>query len=86
MIVVHWSAPPLEDQNGPITSYCLRYSSIEPFAGPGGELTVNVTSSMVMIDELEEYVQYSFVIAAKTLQGIGPFSQPVNATTYQDGM
>ncbi len=84
-IVVSWEPPSLEDQNGVITSYRLNYSSEKEFAN-GGSLDVSSSSTMMVVSGLEEFVTYSFVVAAETSEGIGNFSDPVNATTFQDGM
>ena len=86
-ILVSWTPPPLEDQNGILVSYRLNYSSDEAFAGPDKAFTVNATETTLLVDELEEFVMYSFVVAAETSAGIGPYSDPaVTATTFQDGM
>ena len=85
-ILVSWSPPPLEEQNGVLISYCLNYSSDEAFAGPGRAYTVNATNTTMLLDGLEEFVDYSFVVAAKTSAGIGPYNDPaVTTTTFQDG-
>ena len=48
---------------------------------------MNATETTLLVNELEEFVTYSFVVAAETSAGIGPYSDPaVTATTFQDGM
>ena len=85
-ILVSWSPPPLENQNGIIILYHLNYSSDEAFAGPDGNFIVNATRTTMLVNGLEEFVTYSFTVAAETSAGIGPYSDPaVNATTFQDG-
>ena len=48
---------------------------------------MDATKTTLLVDELEEFVTYRFVVAAVTSAGIGPYSDPaVTATTFQDGM
>ncbi len=84
-VLVSWEPPPLRDQNGVITSYRLNFTSDEEFAS-GGSLDVNTTpDTMMVVDGLEEFVKYDFVVAAVTSEGTGPFSGATNATTLQAG-
>ncbi len=83
-ITVSWEPPSLEDRNGYIILYRLNYSSEEKFAS-GGSLDVSASNTMMVVIDLEEFIRYSFFVAAETSKGIGPFSDPVNATTFQDG-
>ena len=86
-ILVSWSPPPLDDENGILISYHLNYSSDEAFAGPIRTFTVNATVMTKLVDGLEEFVTYSFVVAAETSAGIGPYNDPaITTTTFQDGM
>ncbi len=70
------------DQNGVITSYRLNFTSDEEFAS-GGSRDVNAPDTMMVVDGLEEFVKYNFVVAAVTSEGIGPYSDNVTATTLQ---
>ena len=40
----------------------------------------------VMLEDLQEFVEYSVRVRASNEDGYGPFSSPVVATTYQDGL
>ncbi len=83
-VLVSWEPPPRRNQNGNITSYRLNFTSDEEFAN-GGSLDVNTLDTMIVIDGLEAFVEYDFVVAAVTSEGIGPFSGATNATTLQAG-
>ena len=39
----------------------------------------------VVLEGLQEYVQYTVQVRASNEDGYGPFSTPVSATTFQDG-
>ena len=71
---VSWQ-PPLEiDLNGPITGYVIQYTRV----GSSDMMSVNVTSGTTQtISGLAAYVNYSVTVAAMTLNGTGPFSNPV---------
>ncbi len=84
-VLVSWEPPPRRDRNGNITSYRLNFTSDEEFA-TGGSLDVNALDTMMVIDGLEAFVKYDFVVAAVTSEGIGSFSAATTATTLQAGM
>ena len=66
--------PPLEiDHNGPITGYIINYTRV----GSDITMSVNVTSGTThTISGLVAYVNYSLTVAAMTVNGTGPFSDP----------
>ena len=45
---------------------------------------INVTTLSYTVTGLEEYNNYSFVIAAATEKGLGPYSTAYNFTTDED--
>ena len=48
---------------------------------------MDAANTALLVNELEEFVTYSFVVATETSAGIGPYSDTtVTATTFQDGM
>ena len=79
-ITLSYMAPPAIDQNGIITNYTIVYfgidrdSAIRTITIPPDQFSVNITG-------LEEDTTYSFRIAANTIVGRGPFTQPVIAST-----
>jgi receptor-type tyrosine-protein phosphatase Q len=80
-VTLSWEPPPFEDRNGPITYYSLILTEL---VFDLGETYTNVTSLSYTLTDLEEYNNYSFVIAAATEKGLGPYSMPYNFTTDED--
>ena len=72
----------IDDHNGLLSYYQLRLVD-ESFNLT--VLTINTTNTSYSITTLEEYVRYSCQVAAATDIGLGPFSNPVEITTLQDG-
>ena len=69
---VSWQPPPNRDHNGPI-NYVIQYTRV----GYNEMLSVNVTSGTThTISGLVAYVNYSVIMAAMTVNGTGPFSDP----------
>lgn len=76
-----WLPPEQDKRNGIITHYVIELTD-EDFNVSGATILANSTEHMYK--SLEEYVQYSFKIAAATSAGLGPFSEQYNFTTFQD--
>ena len=72
-LMVSWQ-PPLEiDYNGPITGHVIQYTRVSP----SDMMSVNVTSGTThTISGLVAYVNYLVIVAAMTVNGTGPFSDP----------
>ena len=83
-LTVTWKSVPDIHQNGIITQYKVQYFTESAF---GGTVTVVTPASNKTTDltGLEEYTEYSIRISAHTVVGAGPFSQPLIATTHEDG-
>ena len=66
--------PPLEiNHNGPITGYMIQYTRVRS----SDMMSVNVTSGTTYtLSGLVAYVNYSVIVAAVTVNGTGPFSDP----------
>ena len=80
---IAWQLPVFEDQNGVIVYYRLIASQSQ-FDIPDISVDINTTSHT--LTNLEEHVQYLFMVAAATRIGVGPFSSPMNFTTLEDGI
>ena len=50
------------------------------------DIRVNTTITSHTLTNLEEFNQYTVMVAAATQVGIGPFSSPMNFTTLDDGI
>ena len=83
-MTVTWESVPDIHQNGIITQYEVQYSTESAFGGtatvitPASNMTINLAG-------LEEYTEYSIRVSAHTVVGAGSFSQPLIATTHEDG-
>ena len=82
-IQVQWEEVPKIDQNGEIIYYEIRVAPAQ-FQDVS---YVNVSGSelVLVIDGLEEFVEYSFTIRAYTIAGPGPFSVVTTSTTDEAG-
>ena len=70
-------------QNGIITFYEVqidpdRFQALSHMNVSGSELEL-------VVDQLEEFVEYNFTVRAYTIVGPGPFSNVTNSTTNQAG-
>ena len=73
--------PPLEiNHNGMITGYTIQYTR----TGTSDMISVNSGTTLI-ISGLVAYVDYSVTVAARTVNGTGPFSNPVVQRSGEDG-
>ena len=86
---MRWRDPPLNDQNGQIVHYVVRYfpandsSSVREEEVEAAEGQDDVTDYVV--NQLQPFTTYGFVVAAATDAGQGPFSNPSSVRMPQDG-
>ena len=84
---VSWRVPVQRDRNGPITSYVIQYTRV----GSSDMMSMSVTgetngTTVMTISGLVAYVNYSVIVAAMTVNGTGPFSDPpVVGRSGEDG-
>ena len=72
-LMVSWKLPLKRHHNGPITGHVIQYTRV----GSSDMMSVNVTSGTThTISGLVAYVNYSVIVAAMTVNGTGPFSDP----------
>ena len=81
---VSWDPPVRRDHNGPITGYVIQYTRV------GLSVMVNMSlngdTTVTIIPELVVDVIYSVLVAAMTVNGTGPFSNPsVVGRSGEDG-
>ena len=87
--MVRWRDPPLDDQNGQIVHYVVRYfpaddrSSVREEEVEAAEGQDDVIEHVV--DQLQPFTAYEFAVAAATAAGQGPFSNPSSVRMPQDG-
>ena len=72
-VEVYWDSPPFEDQNGVIEFYRLFVVEVDT-----GRLIeqLHTENTSITLQELRPFHVYQFVIAASTIAGLGPFSNP----------
>ena len=72
-MMVSWRPPIRINHNGPITGHVILYTRV----GSSDTMSVNVTNGTThTISGLVAYVNYSVIVAAMTVNGTGPFSDP----------
>ena len=72
-LIVSWQPPPQGDRNGAIIGCVVQFTGIES----SSVIIVNVTNGTThTISGLVAYVKYSVIVAAVTINGTGPFSNP----------
>ena len=75
-----WDPPPFDDQNGIITSYSVIIINQNATVA-----SAVINSTSFVVNNLQEFQEYSIEIAAMTAVGLGPFSNPVSDQTLEDG-
>ena len=72
-LIVSWQLPHQRDRNGVIIGYAVQFTRI----GSSSVMIVNVTNGTThTLSGLVAYVNYSVIVAAMTVNGTGPFSDP----------
>ena len=81
-LTVSWQLPSMIDHNGPITGHVINYTRV----GSSDIMSVNVNSGTThTISGLVAFVNYSVTVAARTVNGTGPFSSAVVQRSREDG-
>ena len=82
-IQVQWEEVPAIERNGIITFYEVR---VDPAQFQNVRYENELGSELVLVvDGLEEFVEYSFTVRAYTIAGPGQFSVITTSTTNQAG-
>ena len=79
---IHWGLPPFEDRNGVIVLYRLFVIEVDTARVIEQLDTENVS---VQLQDLRPFHLYQCVIAASTIAGLGPFSNPSFFRTPESG-
>ena len=86
-LMVSWRPPVSRERNGPITGYMINYTR----DGSSDMISMSITSETfvtrdITLSGLVAYVNYSVIVAAMTVNGTGPFSDPpVVGRSGEDG-
>ena len=84
---VSWRPPTVKNRNGPIIGYMINYTRV----GSSDMMSMSVTgetsrTTVITISGLVAYFNYSVIVAAMTVNGTGPFSDPsVVGRSGEDG-
>ena len=81
-LILTWSAPSEDVRNGVITQYAVNISVSE--TGERFQRIVNGIETL-SLSNLHPYYEYTYIIAAATSVGTGPFSVRSSVRMPQDG-
>jgi len=81
-VTIAISEPALEDKNGDILSYTILLTDV--LSGSDVVQTINV-GQQFELSSLTPFTTYSYVVAASTVNGTGPYSQSTTFTTNETG-
>ena len=79
-LMVSWQLPLEIDRNGVITGHVIQYTR----NGTSDIMNIN-NGTTHTIPGLVAFVDYSVTVAARTVNGTGPFSNPVVQRSGEDG-
>ena len=78
--IISWNPPGYNDQNGVITYYSISLVEVET----GSIFQYTSYTTTLTIQSLHPAYIYQYRIAAYTI-GLGPYSDPINITTAEEG-
>ena len=78
-----WSPPSTQQRNGIITGYLVH---IVAESGRQSNYSVETTHYNFSAASITPYTMYYSLVAAKTVNGMGPFSEMATVRTLEDGM
>lgn len=74
-----WSPPLPENQNGFIVRYDISLTTVDT------SMDHSTNNTYINITDLSPFTTYTFVVAARTSLGVGPFSLALTITTNENG-
>ena len=83
-IVVRWQPPPVEDQNGKITGYKIRYK--KKGNRKGSTVTTDGNKNVYTLTELRKDTLYQVRISAQTVNGSGPPTDWLYKKTFEEDL
>ena len=81
-VTLTWSPPPGVDVNGDLQYYALRVTEVETRR----QWTFYTVDTFITIGGLHPYFNYRCQVAAHTVIGSGPFTDPFYVQTQESGM
>ena len=85
-LVVRWEPPPPDSQNGIITGYKIRYKKKGGGSRGSSTVTTDGDRRLYALTDLQKDTEYQVKISAQTVNGSGPASDRLRATTYKDDL
>ena len=83
IVLLHWSELPQRDQNGIISNYVITVTNTRTLTV--FLISTEMNQNFYEVKSLSPYTNYTFAVAAKNINGTGPFSKNETAQTYEDG-
>jgi len=80
-VVLTWETPPSEDLNGRVIGYFINVTKLRS----GERLELFSNSTMLTVYNLQPYTMYTYISAAVTNAGHGPFSNALQIETLEAG-
>ena len=77
-----WDDPLETDRNGVIISYIVKYINLN--RSEDEQFNSNTSERQLTLLDLQEYEEYNISVAAETVVGEGPFSDPSSTFTFED--
>ncbi|KAK3094564.1 hypothetical protein FSP39_003463 [Pinctada imbricata] len=85
-LIVRWEPPPPDSQNGVITGYKIRYKKRSGEVRGSKSVTTDGNRRLYALTDLDKNSEYQVKISALTVNGSGPASERLRATTYKDDL
>lgn len=80
-IILYWRPPSIDQQNGEITSYIIRFRGTDP----SYTQIITQNNSTLLITGLQAFTVYEFMVQARNNIGVGPLSPLVFSRTFEAG-
>ena len=83
-ILLSWKAPSKKSINGVLTGYRVSYHNNRGPINRRSTVDTGSNQTSLALNGLGKYTKYTITIAARTLQGPGEKSRPINVITDED--
>ena len=84
-IFVSWEEIPPFDRNGIVETYEVVYNPFDTFDGQLMQEARTTSELFIVLNDLEEYLDYNITVRGYTSAGPGPFSDTITEMTPEDG-
>ena len=81
MLRISWEEPLTEERNGIITNYVINMTIVET----GEQSQFTPTEHSIELNRLHPFYTYTFIMAAETVNGTGPYSTAFTIQLPPDG-